>query len=210
MLGIVFATQREAQPLLTRSMAEILTGQPFPLYRIRHGTSTPCLVIISGMGKVAAAMAGTYLIMNSKVTVLISAGLCGCLRLDQSWDVGDILRITHAVEGDCDRLGRVEAPIPCDEKWFRHYPGARLVTCDRPVFDARWRSQLAARADLADMEGTAVARVARRFGGACAMIKGISDIADLDGRQAVADNIDWVSARIAYALMDEMLQITTS
>jgi nucleoside phosphorylase len=206
MRGIVFATDREAQPLLDRSKADALTRRPFPLYRIKLDASTSGLVIISGMGKVAAAMAGAYLIMASQATMLINAGLCGRLHPDHAWGVGDLLRITQAVEGDCDRLGRVEAPIPCDPQWFRNHQGARLVTCDRPVFDVGWRSQLAVLGDLADMEGAAVARVARRMGVACAMIKGISDAADADGRQAVADNIDWVSNRIADALMDELPQ----
>lgn len=208
MVGIVFATQREAQPLLTRSAAEAVAGRPFPLFRISLGDSESCLVVVSGMGKVAAAMAGAYLVLEQRVRALISAGLCGRLILDRPRAVGDLFRITHAVEGDCDRFGRSEAQVACDPQWFRQLQGACLVTCDRPVFEMDWRARLAALGDLADMEGAAVARVAGCFGLPCAMVKGISDDADEGGRQAVADNIDWVSARIATALMDELKEMT--
>ena len=204
MIGIVFATQREAKPLLDRSNAVALTQRPFPLYRIKPGRSISCLVIISNMGKVASALAASYLIMSCEVKILINAGLCGRLDLVHDWQAGELFRITHAVEGDCDRMGKPEVPVVCDEKWFRHLPKARLVTCDRPVFDVRLRAELAVLGDLADMEGAAVARAASQLGMPCAMIKGISDTADTEGRQAVADNIDWVSSRIASELLDEI------
>ena len=204
MVGIVFATHREARPLLTRSAAEALASRPFPLFRISFAADASCLAVVSGMGKVAAAMAAAYLVMEQRVTALISAGLCGRLNCIHPWAVGDLLRITHAVEGDCDRFGQREAERACDPQWFRRFQGARLVTCDRPVFDADWRARLAALGDLADMEGAAVARVADCFGIPCAMVKGISDTADEKGRRNVADNIDRVSTSIAAALMDEL------
>lgn len=209
MVGIVFATLREAQPLLNRVAARRLTGLPFAIYRIGSDPRASCVLIISGMGKVAATMAGAYLAMQPRVDMLINAGLCGRLNLDGASAVGDLLRVTHAVEGDCDRFGRGESPVTCDPRWFRQLPGARLVTCDRPVFDVDWRARLSVLGDLADMEGAAVARVAHCLGIACAMIKGISDTADENGRLAMADNIDWVSARIADALMDELSQLSS-
>jgi adenosylhomocysteine nucleosidase len=204
MVGIVFATQREAKPLLDRSSAVGLTQRPFPLYRTKPGRSMSCLVIISNMGKVAAALAASLLVMRWQVKMLISAGLCGRLTPVHDWQVGELFRITHAVEGDCDRMGKPEVPVACDGKWFRQLPKARLVTCDRPVFDVCLRAELAALEDLADMEGAAVARAASCLGIPCAMIKGISDTADANGPQAVADNIDRVSSRIASALVNEI------
>lgn len=204
MVGIVFATRREAQPFLTQTSAAALASRPFALYRIQSAASVSCVVAISGMGKVAAAMASMHLVMDLGVTALVSAGLCGQLIRDNQWALGDLFRITRAVEGDCDRFGEGEPHIACASDWFRRLDEARLVTCDRPVFDARWRVHLVANGDLADMEGAAVARVAKRYGIPCAMVKGISDTADEDGRKAVARNIDWVSARIADALIDEL------
>jgi adenosylhomocysteine nucleosidase len=204
MVGIVYATRREADPFLGRIDAESLTSRPFLLFRGRAAGMRPCIAVISGMGKVAAAMAAVHLVLDRRVSFLINAGLCGRLSVNQRWDVGDLLRIGSAVEGDCDRFGRGEAPVDCDRRWFGRLNAARLVTCDRPVFDPAWRAHLAESGELADMEGAAVARVAGLYGIPCAMVKGISDAADESGRRELADNIDRVSARIADALVREL------
>lgn len=156
------------------------------------------------MGKVAAAAAATHLVLVHRASMLVNAGLCGRLIRDHRWTVGDLFRISTAVEGDCDRFGRPEPPVSCDTRWFAQLEPARLVTCDRPVFDAEQRAQLAAVAELADMEGAAVARVAGLLGVGCVMVKGISDAADKNGRQELARNIDWVSERIAQTLVGEL------
>jgi adenosylhomocysteine nucleosidase len=110
------------------------------------------------------------------------------------------------VEGDSQRLGEPEPAVVCDAGWFCGLPVRRLVTCDRPVFDARRRAELSLQGDLIDMEGAAVARVAGLYGIPCAMLKGVSDSADTTGRQAIASNIDRVSARIAQTLMDGLTE----
>ena len=204
MVGIVYATRREAAPLLSQTSAVMLASQPFPTFRPAADRLQPCLVVVSGMGKVVAAAAGSYLVLAHRVSLLVNAGLCGRLIADPRWSVGDLLRIRTAVEGDCDRFGRPEPPVACDSRWFRRLAPARLVTCDRPVFDAEQRSRLTRLGDLADMEGAAVARVAGLYGLACAMVKGISDAADRTGRTELARNIDWVSERIANALVSEL------
>jgi nucleoside phosphorylase len=204
MVGIVYATRREAAALLSQTSAVLLAAHPFQTFRADGAGRPPCLVAVSGMGKVAAAAAASHLVLAHRVSMLVNAGLCGRLTADHCWSVGDLLRIRSAVEGDCDRFGRPEPPVACDTRWFRRLAPARLVTCDRPVFDAEQRSRLAALGELADMEGAAVARVAGLYGLACAMVKGISDVADQTGRTELARNIDWVSERIANALVSEL------
>ena len=209
MMGLVYATRREADPFLLQTSAEPLATQPLSLFQTAGERHTPCIVVISGMGKVAATIAATHLVLVHRVSVLINAGLCGRLTMDDRWSVGDLLRISTAVEGDCDRFGQAEQTVTCDIGWFSELKSARLVTCDRPVFDATWRAQLTAIGDMADMEGAAVARVATLYGIPCAMVKGISDVADETGRQDVAQHIDWVSGRIADALVRELVINTT-
>lgn len=204
MVGIVYATRREAAALLSQTSAVMLASQPFPTFRADGGGRPPCFVVVSGMGKVAAAAAASHLVLAHRVSMLVNAGLCGRLSADHGWAVGDLLRIRTAVEGDCDRFGRPEPPVACDARWFSRLAPARLVTCDRPVFDADQRARLAGLGDLADMEGAAVARVAGFYGLACAMVKGISDAADRTGRTELARNIDWVSEGIANALVSEL------
>lgn len=204
MIGIVFATLREADPFLSRTLAEPLSGGPVALFQTRREDLAACIVAVSGMGKVAAALAAAHLVQARGVSVLINAGLCGRLNTNRSWSAGELLRVSAAVEGDCDRFGKPEPSVACDPRWFESLEPARLVTCDRPVFDPVWRTCLAGSGDLADMEGAAVARAAGLYGIPCAMVKGISDAADEAGRQRVAENIDWVSARMAETLVREL------
>jgi len=204
MVGIVYATRREMEPFLSQLSADRLTAQPFLMFRKTGAGHRSFIVMISGMGKVAAAIAATHLVLGHRVSRLVSAGLCGRLTMTNNWSVGDLFRIGSAVEADCDRFGQKERPVACDGEWFSQFKTARLVTQDRPVFDAVRRCQLAGIGDLADMEGAAVARVANLYSIPCAMIKGISDSADENGRQDVAEHIDWVSGRIADALAHEL------
>jgi nucleoside phosphorylase len=209
MIGIVYATMREADPFLNLVAAEPLTRRPIPLFRPAALKHAAALVAISGMGKVAAALAATHLVVAHKVTLLINAGLCGQLAQACHWQVGDLLRVSSAIEGDCDRFGQAASPIDCDARWFPRLKSARLVTSDRPVFQSDRREQLAATGELADMEGAAVAYVAHRYGIPCVLIKGISDRADETGRKDVARHIDGVSLTIAKALIHELTRKTT-
>jgi adenosylhomocysteine nucleosidase len=206
MVGIVYATRREAAPLLARMNADALSVKPFETIHLHANDDVSAMLTISGMGKVAAAMAAAHLILVHQVSALINPGLCGSLTTAHDWGVGDVLRIDAAVEGDCDRFGQGETPVASDAHWFQELPVAHLVTCDKPVFDRQWRDQLADLGDVADMEGAAVARVAHRYGIPCALIKGISDGADEAGRRDVARHMQQVSERIADIIALELAQ----
>lgn len=204
MVGVIFATRREADPFLIKTRATPRDAQPFVEFRTAGETQRPCITVISGMGKVASTMAAGHLVLAHRVSMLVNAGLCGRLIMDKRWSVGDLFRIGSAIEGDCDRFGLAASAVPCDARWFSELKPARLVTNDRPVFDATWRDRLSGIGDLVDMEGAAVARVAMLYGIPCAMVKGISDGADETGRQDVASHVDWVSERIADVLVREL------
>jgi adenosylhomocysteine nucleosidase len=204
MVGIVFATRREADPFLELASAVSMATEPLPLYKVSADTHPACMVAISGMGKVAAALAAAHLVLEQRAAVLINAGLCGCMAQEKNRKVGHLLRIASAVEGDCDRFGKPEDVVACDGRWFRDLESARLVTCDRPVFATERKQQLSNMGDLADMEGAAVARTAHFFGIPCAMLKAVSDCADESGRENIGENIARVSARIAETLAKEL------
>lgn len=202
-VGLLFATRQEAEPFLALVAASSIDG-PLPLFTVPETIHPACVVAVSGMGKVAAGLAAAHLAQTHRATLLISAGLCGRLTAEKNWTVGDRLRIQSAVEGDCDRFGNPEAAVECDLKWFPDLQAARLVTCDRPVFETDWRRKLAGLGEVADMEGAAVARAANFYGIPCAMVKGISDCADATGRQDIARNIAAVSQSIAETLVREL------
>ena len=209
MVGIIYATRQEAESFLSLAAADLIDEAPLPLYRVSQAIHPASLVVISGMGKVAAATAAVHLMLQYQVTMLVNAGLCGCLIRRKDWRVGDLLRIDSAVEGDCDRCGQPETAHRCVSGWFRDLETARLVTCDRPVFAAALRRELAARGDLADMEGAAVARVADCYDIPCALLKGISDCAEETGRQDIARHMASVSETIARKLIAELKQQAT-
>ena len=204
-VGLLYATRQEAEPFLALAAATPLAG-PLPLFRVPETIHPACVLAVSGMGKVAAALAAAHLAQKHRATLLINAGLCGRLTAEKNWTVGDRLRIESAVEGDCDRFGSHEAAVECDLNWFPDLQAARLVTCDRPVFREDLRRQLAGLGEVADMEGAAVARTALFYGIPCAMVKGISDCAEPTGRRDIARNLAAVSEDIAATLVRELKQ----
>lgn len=69
-------------------------------------------------------------------------------------------------------------------------PTARLATGDAFIGDAAIRDQLARDADLRDMEGAAVAAVARDFGIPVTLLKQVSDNADEGAMATWFDAVD--------------------
>ena len=129
MIGILFATEMEAQPFLDR-------GEP-------EGTVT----VISGMGMDAARAATEKLITEHGCTSVINAGVCGALhhRLER----GGVYRVSMV---STEKLkAAVNVGIGMGLK--------KLVTVDEPVFQPDRKRELAKHGDLVDMEGYAVARV---------------------------------------------------
>jgi hypothetical protein len=81
MVGIVYATRREAAALLSQTSASPLAAHPFQTFRADGAGHPPCLVAVSGMGKVAAAAAASHLVLAHRVSMLVNAGLCGRLTM---------------------------------------------------------------------------------------------------------------------------------
>ncbi|MDA8141947.1 MAG: hypothetical protein M0036_25140 [Desulfobacteraceae bacterium] len=198
MIGLIFATRMEAQPFLQLSKAELAVEKPFQIYQC---ASLPALrIMISRMGKVAAAMSTLSLIIEHRVGQIINAGACGVLRDLSELPVGQIVAITSAVEGDHQVFGRRPEPAICSTTLWPELPKARLVTCDRPVFDLRRRSACAKLGEVVDMEGAAIARAAGLYQVPCEMLKGITDSAQAAERKTLIANLNTVSERLALLL----------
>lgn len=198
MIGLIYATTREARPFLQATQAEMVAEKPFRLYQ---SALIPSLrIMISRMGKVAAASAALSLILQHRVTCVVNAGACGVLRDTPELPVGRIVRITSAVEGDHEVFGRRAEPAHCRSSLWPDLPAARLVTCDRPVFDQHRRNACAKLGEVVDMEGAAIARVADLYQVPCEMLKGITDTAQATDRATLLQNLNAVSERIAQLL----------
>lgn len=196
MIGIVFATQREAEPFLKMMGAEKLDDHQLPIHKGRCA-GHPVIAGISGMGKVAAALCTSFMILKHSAHMVINAGICGALSEDDLFAKDEVFRITQAQEGDCDRFQSPEKPVKCTPRLFSHLDEAKLVTNDKPVFDKSTKKRLAALGELVDMEGAAVARAAAMHQIPVALIKGVSDMADENGAEAIRERLDELSCKLA-------------
>ncbi len=171
MIGILFATQMEAQPFLDR-------GEPV-------GTVS----VVSGMGMDAAREATKNLIQEHGCTTIINAGVCGALnnRIER----GAVYRISSV---STEHLkAAVNVGIGMRLK--------KLVTVEEPVFQPDRKKELSKYGELVDMEGYAVARVCEEHGIPCIMIKGVTDFGDHKGKKDIQTHINPVSETVADAIL---------
>ncbi len=202
MIAVLFATNREARPFLTLVGAEPLEAQPFAVYK--SPAYSRLRIVISRMGKIAAATACQAMILRQGATRIVNPGACGALRDTPELAVGQLVRISEASEGDHEIFGKRVAPVPCGAGLGAALPPARLVTSDRPVFDPVRRAEYAQFGDVVDMEGAAVARAAALYGVPCDLIKGITDTALHLEREMLLRNLDTVCERLALFLRDAL------
>ncbi len=196
MISIVLGTQMEARPLLERLGARKLADEPFEIYLFPASGKRPGgVIVISGMGKQIAAKATRYLIVERGATVVVNVGVCGALT--DGAKVGQLFRITEAIDGDLVISGGAAEKHECDDDIWEDLPPARLVSVDEGVFQEDRRSALAAFGDVVDMEGAAVARICRLHNVRCYMLKGVSDLANHTGKEDIQRNIASVSSQLA-------------
>jgi nucleoside phosphorylase len=205
MIGLIFATMAEAVPFLAQSQAVQFADKPFRLFKVP--TQPALLVTVSGMGKVAAALACQAQIRELKVDEIVNAGVCGALHTGSGHAPGALFCIATAAEGDHEVFGEAPQPIISDGKIDWDQRAARLVTCDRPVFDADQRQALSAAADLVDMEGAAIARVAAMYQVPWTMIKGVTDNAGSQDRAGLHANLRKVSEKIGDVLWEKLQRL---
>jgi adenosylhomocysteine nucleosidase len=198
MIGVIFATMAEAGPFLTISQAIQIDEKPFRVFQIPDRPTL--LVTVCGMGKVAAALACQAQIREFKVDEIVNAGACGALQSGPGFASGALFCIATAVEGDHEEFGQAPLPIISDGKIDWDQRAARLITCDRPVFDADQRLALSASSDLVDMEGAAIARTAALYQTPWTMIKGVTDTAGPQDRATLNANLVSVSEKIGELL----------
>lgn len=208
MIGILFATSFEAKPFLIRTEARQISEHPFPVYTSNlPADKTGSVTVISGIGKVVAALATQTLIREHKVDTVVNAGICGALAED--FEPGTILRVIRTWEGDRGELGETTEPLVCSNDLWLDLKGVRLITNDTPVFDSKKKRLLAQRGDLVDMEGAAVVRTAMMYGITCNLLKGVTDSADADGHKTLRKNCKKVSERLADILINGLSEWKT-
>ena len=204
MIGIIGAMNTEVETLIS-SLADkketVIAGSHF--FSGKLG-STDAVVVMCGIGKVAAAICAQALIDAFRPDVLINTGVAGGVA--DGLSQGDLVIATDAVQHDFDLslFGYAKgympvwgkdksspSPFPADaalaEKLIAaadalgyHAIRGRVASGDIFVADANLKHTLATEfgAAVAEMEGAAIAQTAWQNGTPCAIIRAISDLAD--------------------------------
>lgn len=179
----------DGEALLVAATPEEIGHAPkhLPLILTGIGTVSTAITLTSALAEAAAA--------GIRPSRIINFGTAGSLT-----DVSDgIFEISSAYQHDFDSpaLEKITGrpwPTRIELEVSGRFPTARLATGDSFIADSATRARLAHHADLADMEGYAVARVAKHFSLPVTLLKQVSDGAD----EHAADL--WVNAATSGAM----------
>lgn len=144
-------------------------------------------LMITGVGKVNAAMMTTLAVTQKDCELVINYGTAGAL--DKSL-LGELHRVNVVKQRDMDARPQAELGVtPFEETAFNSdisitdNGGVSLSTGDNFVTDAPELES-----DLVDMEGYAIAKVCGMFNKPVAIYKYASDLADADAAEAWQEN----------------------
>ncbi|MEV7179990.1 nucleosidase [Kitasatospora sp. NPDC093679] len=161
-------------------------------------------VLLTGIGKInSTAALATVLAGGVRPAEVVNLGTAGALRPGLAGTMHEVSRVLqHDIDTPVLRAltGRsYGAPITLNEG-----VGPTLATGDLFVSDGAARDRLAERADLVDMEGYAIATVARRAEVPVRLVKYVSDEADDGAAHTWRESVD-ACAKILAAWADEHL-----
>lgn len=167
----------------------------------RHLHVSELPVLITGVGKIRAASALSALLARQRPARIINLGTAGALRegVDGTQVVGRVIQHDFPDEGIFQMLGQhFGEPISLGS-------GPVLASGDVFIRGGSAREVLAAQADLVDMEGYAVAHVAREFGLEVLLVKEVSDAAGVGAGRAWKDSLGCCAERLGTWLRREIL-----
>lgn len=159
-------------------------------------------VLVTGVGKVCAASALSAVLARQRPSRLINLGTAGALRddLHGTQVVGRLVQHDFNDEAVFGLTGqRYGAPIDLGTG------GAVLASGDLFVDSGPERARLAALADLVDMEGYAVAKVAGDFGLDVTVVKQVSDRAGEGAGRTWREAVDECAHRLGEWVHREVL-----
>jgi adenosylhomocysteine nucleosidase len=179
--GIVMATLLEAKPFIDGLALYKVEKEPFIIYQ-----NNLFLLIISGIGKVNAAMATTYCLMKFSISSLYNFGASGAAHFNSP--LGGIYHISKVIEYDRPTL-TTSAPRMYTPAILPGLPTATLATIDSPVHDPIKREEISHHADLIDMEGASILQTCQRFHRQCALFKFVTDTPEHTSHDEIVNNI---------------------
>ena len=179
-------------------------GRPLVVVAVRQEAAhlTGVDVLLTGIGKVAAAASVARAVAERRPSRVLNVGTAGALRDG----VEGIHRIGRVIEHDVDHAALsalIGEPVPGDVLLDPDLPMV-LATGDAFVQSGPERRRLAERAHLVDMEGYAVAVACAAAGVPCELVKVVSDTADETAGHTWAEQADALARVIAQLVGDEL------
>lgn len=174
-----------------------MSGAPLVVVAVRqeasqlHGLD----VLLTGIGKVAAAVAVSAAIAERRPSFVLNVGTAGALRDG----LAGIHRIGRVLEHDVDHaaLGALIGEDLRGEIVLDETEPTILATGDAFVADERVRQALAVRAHLVDMEGYAIAKACLAAGVPCELVKVVSDTASEGAARSWKEQVEVTAHTIA-------------
>ena len=197
--GIVMATMLEASPFIKGLALEKTAAKPFPVY-----SSDNIILIISGIGKVNAALAASVLIREYGSLTLINTGAAGGLRA--GFHTGDILHVSEVIDYDRPKLINKEIRVIKPDV-LPGFQNASLATLDRPVITPEDRESVGQYADIIDMEGAGFRQSCRIFKAEAYLWKMVSDTAEDDKDADIIANIKKLIDDLFNYMMDRLFPV---
>ena len=193
---IVAATIIEADHLIQRFSMVKETADPFSLY-----TGGNLRLVISGIGKINAAIAASWALSTDPCDTVINGGAAGALGMEHP--LGTIYCISSVIDYDRPHL-KSGKPFQYTTDTIQSMETATLATCNIPAIDPIQRQNLSAYAQLIDMEGAAVAHTCKKFGVTCHLLKYVSDTPEHVHDRDIVKNI----RMFGHVLADTLESIT--
>ena len=167
----------------------------------RHLHVSRLPILVTGVGKVCAASSLSAVLARQRPSRILNLGTAGALRpgLTGTQVIGRVIQHDFDDETLFSLTGQhFGEPIE-----FGH--GPVLASGDVFVSGGEARERLAACADLVDMEGYAVARVARNFGLEAILVKEVSDEAGANAGRSWQEALDACAERLGAWVRREVL-----
>ena len=151
-------------------------------------------LLVTGAGKVNAAVAVATAVGIARPSELINLGTAGGLKDN----ISGTHQVSTVLEHDVDDAAiHAIADVHCSLPINLAREGLILATGDRFIASAEDRQLLAVVADIVDMEGYAIAKAAAAAGVAVTMVKHVSDQADEGASRSWVDSVTWCSHQLA-------------
>lgn len=203
-IAIITAMKEEAEHVIEKYDLKRMKS----LHTLEIYESEEYVLALSGIGKVQAGIAASYVFLHYNISHCINIGIAGNLRWDR-YKVGDVFFATKLIQHDiylpfwgshldyakkAILLSKQDFP-QAQELSFGVYPNWVCLTWDQFIDDSATLQDLESRyeGDIVEMEAFAIATTAREYGllERLICIKAISDGADSEAKDAHMDNLDF-------------------